>query len=426
MSGDFRLLSVSQERRLSRLANYLPTGDLVIVFAVDPACDISRLIAAVRTLQVRHDSLASRFRRSGNSWGVEVTTESHLTLQYLDVPPSTTAADVLALIKWQPLSLTEPMRATLCTAGHRRYLAISFDHLVGDGISLATVASDLVKIYARLPLPPATSYYEASDARRDWLNSTEAERHFEYWRTASAKSTLYPSLWAHQEGNAAQGTAVTVSVSKDSVAAIYERFKRRGLTAYMGWLTSLAVAVRKVFGEESMTGISSFCHGRFFVDELGTVGNFSYLVPILFDNCKATTESTSRMVKKAVHASLENAHVPRWLIEGASTGDASSRPIFVFEIPATKVVDTKSPKGSPLDPLNSIYRSPYRFERAEATSETVHINRRKVLNGVHLSAQQDDEGNYIAAIEFRPGHITVDSVTELARQWRIEFLRHAS
>jgi hypothetical protein len=430
VSSDLRRLSVSQERRLSRFADYLPTGDLVIVFTVDTACDIPRLVTAVRALQVRHDSLASRFRREGNSWGVEVMTESDLTLRHLDADPSATAADVLALIKWQPLSLTEPMRATLCTAGHRRYLAISFDHLVGDGISLATVASDLVRIYAELPLPSASSYYEAADAKRDWLNSAEAERHFEYWRTAGAESTLYPSLWnarePGQEGHATQDTAraVTVSVPRDSVAATYERFRRCGLTAYTGWLTSLTVAVRKVRGEEPMTGVSSFCHGRFFVDELRAVGNFSYLIPILFDHCEPTTEDASRMVRQALQVSLENAQVPRWLIKESSATGASSRPIFVFEIPATRIVGTKSPQGSPLVPLNSIYRSPYRFERTDAA--TVHASRRKVLNGVHLSAQQDDEGNYLLAIEFRPSHTAVDMVTEIAWQWRTEFLRCGS
>lgn len=428
--SDLRRISVNQERRLSRSGDYVPIGDIVTIFALEASCDIGRLAAAVRALQLRHDSLASRFLWDGDFWQAEVVREPNVGMRQIEVGSGATAADVVALIESQTLSLTEPVRVTLCDAGPRRYLAISFDHLVGDGISRGVVASDLIKLYAGVSLPPAKSYYALSENRREWLASAEAMEDIDYWRSVQEKATLYPSLWNVQNGMRGDvshrgpmpGAAVTVSVPRYSVDAAYRRFREFEMTPFSGWLTSLVIAVRRISDAGSMVGVSSFCHGRFSVDEQDAVGDFAYSIPILFDYCEPSFRSTSRMVQGAFLKSLERARVPRWLIPNHL--QESQRPIFVFEVPPVKVVDVESSEAYPLVPLNSIYRSSYRFERTEIGPEVIHASQRKILNGVHLSAQPDDEGNWIMAVEFRLDHATIDFATELARQWRDEFLRY--
>ena len=211
---DMRLpVSLAQEQMWALEVAASPPGlyNITAMRRFDVAVDVDALRAALGFLVDRHETLRTSFvvDESGVPFQV-VHRDLALPLAVCDLratPPAERQAQLHALIAEQDATPFDLGRAPLVRArlhlldGSASTLAVTFDHLISDGTSVAVFMHELATAYdaacaGRAPDLPALEIQFADYAlwQRRWLTEEVQQAQIDWWADALAGMPLGPAL----------------------------------------------------------------------------------------------------------------------------------------------------------------------------------------------------------------------------------------
>ncbi|GAA3388823.1 non-ribosomal peptide synthetase/MFS transporter [Cryptosporangium minutisporangium] len=265
-------LSFAQERLwfLEQLSPGSGAYTIPVVLRVRGLLDRSALVAAVRGVVARHETLRSRIRDAGDGRPV-LTVEPSSTASALDIDVvEVSADDAQALITAHVTQafnlasgpLVRPLLLRLAADDHLFVLAIH--HIVTDGWSMDLFVNEMSALYdaARNGSPPDLAdlpvrYRDYAAWQRERMAGPEKDADVAYWRGAIAglEPLELPIDHPRPARQTFAGAEYTLDLGADVQAGVACLAEERGATPYM----VLLAAVHAVLGRYS--GQSDFAVG---------------------------------------------------------------------------------------------------------------------------------------------------------------------
>ena len=259
--------------------------------------DIGVLEASIRAIQIRHESLRTRFPDvDGEPLQVVDDLDDGWRLRVLDVSD---AGDRLAAAEklldedaMTPLDLAQgPLFLPLLVRlGDNDYaLGITAHHTVCDNGSVALFIRELSALYraggdvARTDLPPLPiQYRDFAVWQREWLASDEIGEQLDYWRQhlagAPPELTL-PSAELPAAAAGAGGGRVRSALSRADTAALHELGRSHDATVFMTLLALLVAVLGRWSGQRDIV-IGVPITGRTDVNLRNLIGMFFNILPL--------------------------------------------------------------------------------------------------------------------------------------------------
>lgn len=270
------------QRQLHALAQLDPAGAqaYTLGFAVDlqGPVDEAGLAAALTAEAASHDALTAVFAG---------TDAPRMVFDAAPIPACAivdrtgTAGDAGALEAWERAFFDAPFdlargplfRAALLRLGDGRYrVAMALPHIVGDGVSLATLWERTVQRYAGQGLPDAPRFADHLETERAWLAGPDAARCRAFW--AKAASAPEPATQAVDW----RGGTVRRSIGGALVDALRVRAAAAGMTPFMLLFAAHRLLLRRTLEDASPTiGVPIAGRSR---AAPGLVGYCTHLLPI--------------------------------------------------------------------------------------------------------------------------------------------------
>ncbi|GGA37501.1 surfactin synthase subunit 1 [Kroppenstedtia guangzhouensis] len=158
------------------------TYHLPSCFILEGPVDTTRIESAFRALIKRHEILRTQFEWQGDQVMQRVLEEVPFELEQMQG----------SLESWmRPFDLSQ---APLVRAGlqkldaDRHLMVVDMHHIITDGVSMATLVSDLVKLYSGESLPEMRlQYRDYAVWEQKLLNSEAIRRHEKFWKEQFAK-----------------------------------------------------------------------------------------------------------------------------------------------------------------------------------------------------------------------------------------------
>ncbi|MEI5101882.1 amino acid adenylation domain-containing protein [Streptomyces sp. PmtG] len=268
-------LSFAQRRLwfLHRYEGPSATYNLSYVLPLDGELDVDALVAAVRDVVVRHESLRTLFVADERGVGAQVVVPAGDVV--VDVPVREVTPEALdAAVAEETahrfdLEKERPLRARLLRHGpHRHLLVLLMHHIAADGESMGPLARDLATAYAARrrgeapgwdPLP--VQYADYTLWQRDLLGEADDPEsplavQLAYWRGELA-SVPQPSRLPFDRPRppvaSHRGGSVTFTLGPDVRAAVEETARAHGATVPMVLQSALAVLLHLMGGGDDVT-----------------------------------------------------------------------------------------------------------------------------------------------------------------------------
>ncbi|MER2086144.1 amino acid adenylation domain-containing protein [Rhodococcus sp. (in: high G+C Gram-positive bacteria)] len=362
ISGDVIVEIAPAQQRLWLLNRLDPQSSAYnIAFEVtfSGALDAVAMSAAVGDLTDRHLVLRTvfSFDQNHDAWPIQAPSAGSVTL--IEVPSAdydSASADLVAA--GFDLSTDAPLRLILTSDSdldHR--LTVVAHHIALDGLSFATIVSDLIAAYdaradGRSPTWPSTSldHRDYSAWHRTVLGDPAdpqslAGRQLEFWSGALAgvdPTLALPADRSRRPGRPALARDLTFELPAPVHAALNEIARAHDCTTFMVLHACLAIALSKITGAPDIV-IGTPTSGRTHPSFDGAVGMFVGTVALrtLLRGAETFGEFLSR-VREVDVAALSNADVPfDWVVEHAVGGAAGEKNSFLRVVLA-------------VDPLSSI------------------------------------------------------------------------
>lgn len=346
--------------------------------AFSGALDTEAMRAAVADLTDRHLVLRTvfSFEQNHDTWPIQVATATPVTL--IEVPSEdyeAASADLVAA--GFDLETDAPLRLILTSgsdADHR--LTVVAHHIALDGLSFATIVSDLISAYdaradGRSPIwpSPALDYRDYSAWHRTILGDPAdpqslAGRQLEFWSDALAgvdPTLALPVDRSRRPDQPSSARDVTFELPSPVHAALNEVARAHHCTTFMVLHACLAIALSKITGASDVV-IGTPTSGRTHPSFDGAVGMFVGTVALrtLLRGGDTFGEFLSR-VREADVAALSNADVPfDWVVDRAVGGAAGDKNSFLRVVLAVDpvapdseiAVGTLTAHGTPLPPAH--------------------------------------------------------------------------
>ncbi|MFF1391175.1 amino acid adenylation domain-containing protein [Rhodococcus erythropolis] len=346
--------------------------------AFSGALDTEAMRAAVADLTDRHLVLRTvfSFEQNHDTWPIQVATAIPVTL--IEVPSEdyeAASADLVAA--GFDLETDAPLRLILTSgsdADHR--LTVVAHHIALDGLSFATIVSDLISAYdaradGRSPIwpSPALDYRDYSAWHRTILGDPAdpqslAGRQLEFWSDALAgvdPTLALPVDRSRRPDQPSSARDVTFELPSTVHAALNEIARAHHCTTFMVLHACLAIALSKITGASDVV-IGTPTSGRTHPSFDGAVGMFVGTVALrtLLRGGDTFGEFLSR-VREADVAALSNADVPfDWVVDRAVGGAAGDKNSFLRVVLAVDpvapdseiAVGTLTAHGTPLPPAH--------------------------------------------------------------------------
>lgn len=239
-------LSVNQRNHLAGAAAGERAVWLAACFELDGPIDADALVAAFRSLLVRHSSLQCEFLPGGTS--AVRHDPARLALREQQVPPGDTTTRLRALLDRECAPFPFPAFALAAVSRPGRSTVVcGFDHAHVDAHSIALITRDLGALYTGGRLPIASSFLtraaewaEQSTARSSppmasWSRFLDAVDH---------QLPVFPLDTGLPEGEvAAQATDRRLLADAGTADALGEVAARAGTTTYGALLSTMASAL---------------------------------------------------------------------------------------------------------------------------------------------------------------------------------------
>ncbi|MFD6516679.1 amino acid adenylation domain-containing protein [Rhodococcus sp. NPDC060176] len=361
---------------LNRLDPQSSAYNIAFEVSFNGLLDAEAMRESVVDLTERHPVLRTvfSFDQNRDTWPIQAASATSVTLiEVLSEEYDSASADLVAA--GFDLATELPFRLILTSDGdadHR--MTVVAHHIALDGLSFATIVSDLVAAYdARAagssPIWPSPSldYRDYSAWHRTVLgdptdSQSLAGRQLEFWETALAgvdPTLALPADRSRRPDQPSSARDVTFELSSPVHAALNEIARAHDCTTFMVLHACLAIALSKITGAPDIV-IGTPTSGRTHPSFDGTVGMFVGTVALrtLLLDGDTFGEFLTR-VRDVDVAALSNADVPfDWVVERAVGGAAGEKNSFVHVVlavdPVASVpeiaVGTMTARGIPLPP----------------------------------------------------------------------------
>lgn len=316
------------------------------------------------------------FEQNHDTWPIQVATAIPVTL--IEVPSEdyeAASADLVAA--GFDLETDAPLRLILTSGSDADHgLTVVAHHIALDGLSFATIVSDLISAYdaradGRSPIwpSPALDYRDYSAWHRTILGDPAdpqslAGRQLEFWSDALAgvdPTLALPVDRSRRPDQPSSARDVTFELPSFVHAALNEIARAHHCTTFMVLHACLAIALSKITGASDVV-IGTPTSGRTHPSFDGAVGMFVGTVALrtLLRGGDTFGEFLSR-VREADVAALSNADVPfDWVVDRAVGGSAGDKNSFLRVVLAVDpvapdseiAVGTLTAHGTPLPPAH--------------------------------------------------------------------------
>ncbi len=268
------------------IANQNVTASHRFGHPVDP----DTLLAALRRLVARHDSLRASFSTSDGRPYQQVAETVPVELVTTDLTtaddPEAELAEHVRRLDLEPFDLNRPplFRARLFHLdGERGVAAVTFDHLVCDGPSayiflseLATTYEDLAQGLAPRLRPPRVQYGDFAGWQRDWLTEERLAAQLDYWRHALAGAPLGPALpFDRVPAEPSRRIAsLPVAVGPETYQLLTELAQASGASVFIVGVAAVSALLSRQGGRSDVV-LSTTLSGRQRAELEGVIGNFA-------------------------------------------------------------------------------------------------------------------------------------------------------
>ncbi|MCD2104700.1 amino acid adenylation domain-containing protein [Rhodococcus erythropolis] len=363
---------------LNRLDPQSSAYNIAFEVSFSGVLDASAMRESVGDLTDRHPVLRTvfSFDQSHDTWPIQAASAASVTL--IEVPSEeydSASADLVAA--GFDLATELPLRLILTSdsdADHR--MTVVAHHIALDGLSFATIVSDLIAAYdaraagsSPIWASPSLDYRDYSAWHRTVLGDPAdpqslAGRQLEFWDKALAgvdPTLALPVDRSRRPGQSSSARDVTFELPSPVHAALNEIARAHDCTTFMVLHACLAIALSKITGAPDIV-IGTPTSGRTHPSFDGSVGMFVGTVALrtLLLDGDTFGEFLSR-VRDVDVAALSNADVPfDWVVERAVGGSGGDKNSFLHVVLAVDplastpeiALGTMTAHGTPLPPAH--------------------------------------------------------------------------
>ena len=283
---DFCRLSSAQNRLYimqqmdERNTVYNVPGFLVLRGTVEP----DRIETAFQTLIDRHASLRTSFAWNGDRPLQYVSKQVSFKLETPEGGPFTEMELVNSFVRPFDLSKAPLIRVGLAPLGEERhFLMVDMHHIVSDGLSLAILIREFVRLYGGEELEPLK--YQYMDFAH-WQNRLFQSRAFskqkEYWLDIfndGVPVLELPTDFKRPEQRNYSGAVVSSTLENDLVRGIHRLTRQADTTPFIVLLTVFNILIWKFCRQEDLV-VGSPVTGRTHADIQDIVGMFVNMLSI--------------------------------------------------------------------------------------------------------------------------------------------------
>ncbi len=222
------------------------------------------------------------------------------------------------------------VRVKLVNKGEYHLMMFDMHHIVGDGMSMNTFATELMSLYNGEKLEPLTHQFKDYS---EWMQTRDLSGQAEYWKSQFDDEIPVldmPTDFPRPQEQSYAGRTISCELNEKLSEAIKELVKKTGATEYMVFLSVAMITLSKYSRQEDIV-IGSPISGRTHRDTEGMLGMF---VNTLAMRGKPEKNKTFREfleeIKNTCLKAYENQEYPfEELVEAVDVQrDMSRNPIF--------------------------------------------------------------------------------------------------
>jgi hypothetical protein len=225
-----------------------------------------------------------------------------------------TAQDTLAEIMWRPFRAdVDPLfRPFLIRVGpERHYAGFVLNHLIGDLVSMNTLADDLIRQWTTRSVtnanptgPTPLHYSDYILAMNEWLASPALAARMVYWESQlkGASHCRLPPTRLADSGEFSEVKKLEFSLGVERANRVYAIARRLSVTPFLVLLAAHAKALSLCSDQRDLI-LLSMTHGRDRLSLSNTIGSFQNLVPLRITSDE--DDSLESLVNKCKQTYLE-------------------------------------------------------------------------------------------------------------------------
>lgn len=312
-------------------ASYNMSGALL----VEGDLDKTRLEEAFRQLIRQHESLRTSFAMENGVIVQRVHPDVSFAISTEDTTEGQNGALITRFVQPFDLGHAPLLRVgVVCLSHERQVLLFDMHHIISDGVSMALLIDDFVRLYAGERLQPRQIHYKDFSAwQHQWLDSPVAQAEERYWLTAFADRIPVLNLMTdYPRPSVLSFDGSSIELNADSVLSGKLRTLARvtGTTLYMVMLAAYNVMLAKYSGQHDIVvGTPVACRPH--ADLQNIIGMFvNTLAMRNTPHDDQTFRTFLHSVKQNALQAFEHQHYPfEQLVEKLDIPrDASRNPLF--------------------------------------------------------------------------------------------------
>ncbi|MFC0215901.1 non-ribosomal peptide synthase/polyketide synthase [Paenibacillus chartarius] len=332
-------LSSAQKRLfvLDRLEGAGTAYNIPAAMMLEGAIDAVRLQRAFVSLIQRHESLRTSFKLVDGEPRQLVRDEAEFALEIGETSEELVNVAIDRFVRPFDLGQAPLIRVGLVKVTdrtNRHVLLVDMHHIVSDGISIALIVSELMRLYAGETLPPLElQYKDYAVWQRSWTTSDDCRNQERVW--AEMLSGELPVLelpydYQRPPVQSFEGDMLTAGIDDELRAALNRLAAQSGATLYMVMLAAYQVLLARYSRQEDII-VGTPVAGRPGEETAGIVGMFVNTLPIRSQpESGLTFQAFLEQVKERTLLAFEHQQVPfEDLLEKLNVRrDLSRNPLF--------------------------------------------------------------------------------------------------
>ncbi|WP_143088761.1 non-ribosomal peptide synthetase, partial [Paenibacillus algorifonticola] len=261
--------------------------NMPVVYEVKGSIDASRLQEAFHQLSMRHESLRTSFRMSGQEIVQQIDSCASFQLELVDAVDEEDSSLRARIAKWvRPFDLGQAPLArgfVIRIAQDRNLLVLDMHHIISDGLSFNLYVNDLQKLYRGETLPEQRlQYKDYAVWQHNRIGSKEQRREQTFWLETLAGEL--PVLELQEDLPRPQiqrfrGSRIRTTLSSRQTDQLTMLANRQGLTPFIALFAMYNILLHKYSGQEDII-IGTPVAGRAHPDLENVSGMFVNTLPL--------------------------------------------------------------------------------------------------------------------------------------------------
>ncbi len=280
-------LSSAQQRMyvISRFETDSISYNMPAVMLLEGTLDRGQFEETFKKLIQRHEALRTSFQVVNRKPVQKIYESVDFAIEYREVSSEAVARTwTQEFIRPFDLAKAPLFRAGLIKlSADQHVFMIDLPHIISDGVSIAIIVEDFIKLYNGENLPPLRiQYKDYAVWQRRLLESGELEKQAEYWeKRFSGPIPLLniPSDYPRPEVLSFTGDRVSLIVEKELTEQLRNLARKNKATLYMVMLAAYNILLSRYTGDEDIV-IGSPIAGRPHADLQNILGMFVNMLPM--------------------------------------------------------------------------------------------------------------------------------------------------